>query len=49
MPKPDRGSDTTTAAGSDSEGDVVGEARWPMAGAVLAAIDLTIQKPDTVP
>src|SRR4249919_3750941 len=31
-----------------SEADVVGEARWPMAGAVLAAIVLTILLPDTV-
>jgi hypothetical protein len=37
-----------TAAGSDTEDDVVGEARWPMAGAVLAAIVLTILLPDTM-
>jgi hypothetical protein len=29
-------------------GDVVGEARWPMAGAVLAAMVLTFLLPDTV-
>jgi hypothetical protein len=46
--RPDRGNDTSTAAGSDTEDDVVSEARWPMAGAVLAAIALTILLPDTV-
>src|SRR6478672_11158752 len=44
-PGPDRGKDTSTAAGSDTEGDVVGEPRWPMAGAVLAAIILSILLP----
>ena len=34
-PGPDRGKDTSTAAGSDTDDDVVGEPRWPMAGAVL--------------
>ncbi|HEX2432665.1 MAG TPA: hypothetical protein VHI55_01835 [Gaiellaceae bacterium] len=47
-PGPHRGNDTLTAAGSDTEDDVVGEARWPMAGAVLAAIVLTILLPDTM-
>jgi hypothetical protein len=47
-PGPDRGNDRPTAAGSDTEDDVVSEARWPMAGAVLAAIVLTILLPDTV-
>jgi hypothetical protein len=47
-PGPHRGNDTSTAAGSDTEDDVVGEARWPMAGAVLAAIVLTILLPDTM-
>jgi hypothetical protein len=47
---PDPGSDTSTAAGSTKRAgdDVAGEARWPMAGAVLAAIVLTILLPDTM-
>jgi hypothetical protein len=37
------------AAGSSEAGDeVVGEARWPMAGAVVAAIVLTILLPEAV-
>jgi len=44
---PERASDTSTGAGSDAVDDVVGEARWPMAGAVLAAIVLTILLPDS--
>jgi hypothetical protein len=49
-PESDRGDDTPTAAGSAKRtgDDVVGESRWPMAGAVLAAIVLTILLPDTV-
>ena len=40
----------TTVADSEkrAEDDVVGEARWPMAGAVLAAMVLTILLPDAV-
>ena len=40
--------DPPTAAGSATRGEeeVVGEARWPMAGAVLAAMVLTILLPD---
>jgi hypothetical protein len=36
--RPDPEAGTSTAAGSPErvEADVVGEARWPMAGAVLA-------------
>ena len=45
-PGPDRGTDTSTAAGSDTDDGVVGEPRWPMAGAVLAAIILSILLPD---
>jgi hypothetical protein len=47
---PDPGSDTSTAAGSTKRAgdDVAGEARWPMAGAVLAAIVLTILLPDAM-
>ncbi len=41
----DRGKGTSTAVRSDTEDDVVGEARWPMAGAVLAAMVLTILLP----
>jgi hypothetical protein len=47
-PGSERGNDTSTAAGSDTVDDVVGEARWPMAGAVLAAMVLTILLPDEV-
>jgi len=43
----DRGNGTSTAVRSDTE-DVVGEARWPMAGAVLAAMVLTILLPADV-
>ena len=45
-PGPDRVTDTSTAAGSDTDDGVVGEPRWPMAGAVLAAIILSILLPD---
>ena len=44
-PGPDRGTDTAPAAGSDTDDGVVGEPRWPMAGAVLAAIILSILLP----
>jgi hypothetical protein len=47
-PGSDRGNDTSTAAGSATVDDVVGEARWPMAGAVLAAMVLTILLRDEV-
>jgi hypothetical protein len=50
-PESDRGNDSSTAAGSDKRAEddvVVGEARWPMAGAVLAAMVLTILLPDAV-
>jgi hypothetical protein len=47
---PEQGNDTSTVADSEkrAEDDVVGEARWPMAGAVLAAIVLTILLPDAM-
>jgi hypothetical protein len=47
---PDSGENASTSAASpeQSGGDVVGEARWPMAGAVVAAIVLTILLPDAV-
>ena len=47
---PDPETDASTAAGlpEGAEADVVGEARWPMAGAVLAAMVLTILLPDEV-
>jgi hypothetical protein len=47
---PDPDADVATAAGSSKlvEADVVGEPRWPMAGAVLAAMALTILLPDAV-
>lgn len=50
MRGPDEANDTPSVADSERrvEDDVVGEARWPMAGAVLAAILLTILLPDTV-
>ena len=49
MPGPDQASDTSTAAGSAKRTDEVsGESRWPMAGAVLAAMVLTILLPDAV-
>ena len=49
-PGADRESDASTAVDSAERpvGDVVGESRWPMAGAVLAAIVLTILLPDDV-
>lgn len=49
-PGSDRADDTPTGAGSGkrTEDDVVGESRWPMAGAVLAAMVLTILLPDTM-
>jgi hypothetical protein len=48
--RPDPEADTATAAVSPkrTEADVVGEPRWPMAGAVLAAMVLTILLPDEV-
>src|SRR5262249_32277269 len=48
------GKGPSTPAGMDDEGDtgttgdVRGESRWPMAGAVLAAIVLTLLLPDSV-
>jgi hypothetical protein len=50
MRGPEQGNDTPTVADSEKRGedDVVGEARWPMAGAVLAAMVLTILLPDTM-
>jgi uncharacterized membrane protein len=50
MSAPDEGNDTSTVADSEKrlEDDVVGEARWPMAGAVLAAMVLTLLLPDAV-
>ena len=47
---PEQGNDTSTVADPEKrvEDDLVGEARWPMAGAVLAAIVLTILLPDTM-
>ena len=49
-PGSDRGNGTSTAADSAKRAgdDVVGESRWPMVGAVLAAIVLTILLPDTL-
>jgi hypothetical protein len=49
-PGSDRGNETSTVAGSSNRAgdEVIGEARWPMAGAVLAAIVLTILLPDTM-
>jgi hypothetical protein len=49
-PERDRGTYTPAVADADkrAEDDVVGEARWPMAGAVLAAIVLTILLPDAM-
>ena len=48
--RPDPEAVTSTGAGSPkrAEADVVGEARWPMAGAVLAAMVLTILLPDAL-
>src|SRR4029078_4854222 len=37
---------TAPPPGRRSDGDVVGEARWPMVGAVVAAIVLTLLLPD---
>ena len=37
---------TTPLSDSPGDGDVVGEPRWPMAGAVVAAIVLTLLLPD---
>jgi uncharacterized membrane protein len=50
MRTPDEANDTPSVADPERrvEDDVVGEARWPMAGAVLAAIVLTILLPDAV-
>jgi uncharacterized membrane protein len=47
---PDPEADPSTAVGTPKRADdeVVGEARWPMAGAVLAAMVLTILLPDAV-
>jgi hypothetical protein len=49
-PGPDRGDDTPAATGSAprTADDVVGESRWPMVGAVLAAMVLTILLPDAM-
>ena len=49
-PGSDRGSGTSTAADSAKRAgdDVVGESRWPMVGAVLAAMVLTVLLPDAV-
>ena len=49
-PGPDRGKDTSSPADPAKRAgdDVVGEARWPMAGAVLAAMVLTILLPGTL-
>jgi hypothetical protein len=44
--QPDGGDDDPTAAAADRQGRIVGEARWPMAGAVLAAMVLTLLLPD---
>ena len=50
MRAPDEGNDPSTVADPEKrmEDDVVGEARWPMAGAVLAAMVLTLLLPDEV-
>jgi hypothetical protein len=47
---PDQREDPPNAAESErlADADVAGEARWPMAGAVLAAMVLTILLPDDV-
>jgi hypothetical protein len=47
-PGSDRADDTSAVADADKRtgDDVVGESRWPMAGAVLAAMVLTILLPD---
>ena len=47
---PDPDADVSRAAGSSklADADVVGESRLPMAGAVLAAMVLTILLPDTI-
>jgi hypothetical protein len=47
-PESDRADDTSAVADADKRtgDDVVGESRWPMAGAVLAAMVLTILLPD---
>lgn len=49
-PGSDRGNGTSTAADSAKRAgdDVVGESRWPMVGAVLAAMVLTVLLPDAV-
>jgi hypothetical protein len=49
-PGPDRGKDASSPADPAKRAgdDVVGEARWPMAGAVLAAMVLTILLPGTL-
>jgi hypothetical protein len=48
--RPDPRNDPPTSDGplSGADDEVVGEARWPMAGAVLATIILTILLPDDV-
>jgi hypothetical protein len=47
--RPESGDDAAAGDSSEAGDDVVaGEARWPMAGAVLAAIVLTILLPDDV-
>lgn len=47
-PESDRADDTSAVVDADKRtgDDVVGESRWPMAGAVLAAMVLTILLPD---
>ena len=48
-PEPDAEREASTAADHGAEDDaVVGEARWPMVGAVLAAMVLTILLPDAL-
>jgi uncharacterized membrane protein len=49
-PGSDRGNGTSTVADSAERAgdDVVGESRWPMAGAVLAAMVLTVLLPGTL-
>jgi len=47
-PESDRADDTSAVADADkcTGDDVIGESRWPMVGAVLAAMILTILLPD---
>ena len=49
-PRPDVG-DAESSAGLESEhtaADVIGESRWPIAGAVLAVMLLTMLLPDSL-